>query len=281
MTVGTATRPATTVTRHATARTYLMCRPEHFEVTYRINPWMDPDAGVDRDRALAQWEALRASYLALGHRVETVEPAAGLPDMVFAANGGIVLDGRAMASRFTHDERAAEGELYRAWFAEAGFSPAIQSAHQNEGEGDVLLVGHRFLAATGFRTSLAAHDEIARFFEREVVSLTLVDPRFYHLDTALCVLDDRTIAYYPGAFSAASQELLAELYPDAVLATEADAEAFGLNAVSDGLNVHLAAGATTLIEELRRRGFRPIPVETDELIKAGGSAKCCTLELRR
>ncbi|WP_254052146.1 hypothetical protein [Aeromicrobium sp. A1-2] len=91
--------------RLATPQHYLMCRPEHFAVTYAINPWMDPSTPVDAGRAIAQWDALRSTYERLGHRVDVIEPAAGLPDMVFAANGGIVIDGRAMAARFTHAER--------------------------------------------------------------------------------------------------------------------------------------------------------------------------------
>ena len=40
----------TSVTRIQQHRTYLMCRPEHFTVSYRINPWMEP-ANPDRHRA--------------------------------------------------------------------------------------------------------------------------------------------------------------------------------------------------------------------------------------
>lgn len=277
----TTTLPDTAaVQRTARTQHYLMCRPEHFAVTYAINPWMDPSSPVDTSLALRQWDALRATYEDLGHRVDTIEPAAGLPDMVFAANGGIVIDGTAMASRFTHPERAAEGALYLDWFETAGLHPAVQATEQNEGEGDFLTIGKVLLAGTGFRTSPAAHREVADFFGREVVSLTLVDPRFYHLDTALTVLDDTTIAYFPGAFSAESRTELERRYPEAVLATAADAEVFGLNAMSDGRHVVLSDRAVHLHAQLRDHGFEPIGVDTSELLKAGGSAKCCTLEIR-
>lgn len=276
----TDTRAEATPLRIARPQRYLMCRPQHFAVTYAINPWMHPELPVDPALALHQWDVLRATYETLGHTVELVEPAAGLPDMVFAANGGIVSDGRAMASRFTHPERQAEGGLYEAWFRSVGLAPTIQAAEQNEGEGDVLRIGELFVAGTGFRTSLAAHREIAEFFGRQVVSLELVDPRFYHLDTALAVLDDETIAYYPAAFAPESQAELRQRFPDAIIATAADAEAFGLNVMSDGYNVVMSAGATALQEQLRARGYHPVGVDMSELMKAGGSAKCCTLEVR-
>ncbi|MBC8090781.1 MAG: amidinotransferase, partial [Pseudonocardia sp.] len=79
-----------------------MCRPVHFAVVYAINPWMRPDLPVDRERAVRQWELLRQTYLDLGHRVDLLDPVPGLPDMVFAANGATVVDGRVLGARFRH-----------------------------------------------------------------------------------------------------------------------------------------------------------------------------------
>lgn len=280
MVTSTVSETEGTRTRVSTPRHILMCRPTHFEVTYAINPWMNPLVPVDQDLAIAQWEAIQATYETLGHRVDVIEPITGLPDMVFAANGGIVHGGRALASNFTHPERQPEGAAYREWFESAGLSPAVQSTQQNEGEGDVLTVGNIMLAGTGFRTSREAHREINEFFDISVITLELVDPRFYHLDTALAVLDDTSIAYFPGAFDGASNLVLEQLFPTAIKASEVDAEAFGLNAMSDGRNVVLSDRAIGLHDQLRANGFNPIGVDTSELLKAGGSAKCCTLEIR-
>ncbi|MBF6331396.1 N-dimethylarginine dimethylaminohydrolase [Nocardia transvalensis] len=254
-----------------------MCRPDHFDVYYAINPWMDLATSVDRDRALAQWETLRATFERHGHRVDVIDGEAGLPDMVFAANGGLVIGGRALSARFANAERAAEGPAYHRWLSGQGFEVAAAS-ETNEGEGDFAVVGDRILAGTGFRSSLAAHREVEGFFGMPVVSLELVDPRFYHLDTAIMVLGD-TIAYYPAAFSAESAELLANLYPDAIVATAEDAEVLGLNGVCDGYHVFLSDRATALAARLRERGYEPVGIDLSELLKAGGSVKCCTLEL--
>jgi N-dimethylarginine dimethylaminohydrolase len=276
--------PAAPVTRVATPRHYLMCPPEHFAVAYAINPWMDAAIPADRDRALRQWEVLRRTYLDLGHRVDVVRAEPGLPDMVFAANGGLVVGGRALGARFAHPERGPEGPAYQRWFQAAvddgGLKEAVVPVATNEGEGDFLVVGDLILAGHGFRTQPAAHSEAQEFFGVPVISLRLVDPRYYHLDTALAVLDDRTVAYYPGAFSEGSREVLRRLFPDAVLAGAEDAAVLGLNAVSDGRNVVLSDRATGLAEQLRLRGFTPIGVDLSELLKAGGSVKCCTLEVR-
>lgn len=262
-----------------------MCPPTFFSVSYAINPWMDPTAAVDRGRAQRQWQRLRDLYLELGHEVEVIAARPELPDMVFAANGGLVIAGRALGARFAHPERGPEGEAYLDWFTGPGrdgaaITDVVRPVYVNEGEGDLLVVGDRLLAGTGFRTDPRAHAEVAAVFGLPVTTLHLVDPRFYHLDTALAVLDHRTVAYYPSAFRADSQRVLAELYPDALIATADDAAVLGLNAVSDGLHVVHAQAATSLAAQLRERGYEPVGVDLSELLKAGGGAKCATLELR-
>ncbi|GKQ38554.1 dimethylargininase [Streptomyces sp. A012304] len=271
-----AERPARTATR----RRLLMCRPRHYDVTYSINPWMNPERSTDNTLAVSQWERLRDLYIELGHNVEEVKPVEDLPDMVFAANGATVVDGKVYGARFRHAERTAEGPAYLRWFQEHGYTDVLWPEYINEGEGDFLTVGRRILAGTGFRTDVRAHTEAQEFFGLPVTSLTLVDPRHYHLDTALAVLSDDEIMYYPEAFTPGSRAVLRSLYPDAVLASAEDAAVFGLNAFSDGRHVLLPTAATGLHAQLRARGFEPIGVELTELLKAGGSVKCCTLELR-
>ncbi|HEX3792400.1 MAG TPA: amidinotransferase [Pseudonocardiaceae bacterium] len=261
-----------------------MCPPRHFAVQYVINPWMDPDVPVSAERALAQWTELVRVYRSFGHTVEEIEPRPDLPDMVFAANSGTVVHGQALGARFRAPQRAAEAEHYRRWFVEHGFRDMIMPAAINEAEGDFAWTGRLLLAGTGFRTDPAAHAEAQETLGVPVVSLTLVDPRYYHLDTALFVLDDtpgrEQIAYYPGAFSAGSQRVLRRLFPDAVLATAQDAACLGLNAVSDGYHVVLPVEATALAGTLAARGYHPVFVDISELRKAGGGPKCCTLEIR-
>ncbi|OLZ65233.1 amidinotransferase [Streptomyces amritsarensis] len=266
--------------RTARPRHYLMCRPHYFDVRYSINPWMDPTKPTVTETSLSQWKRLHDLFVELGHRIDLVEPVPDLPDMVFAANGATVLDGRVLVARFRHAYRAGESPAYLDWFARQGWGEVRQAEYVNEGEGDFLLAGDTLLAGSGFRSDPRAQQEAQEFFGRQVLGLTLVDPRFYHLDTALAVLDGDEVMYYPAAFSQESREVLAERFPDAVLAEEADAVAFGLNAVSDGLHVVLPEQARGLAAQLAERGFEPIGVDLSELLKAGGSAKCCTLELR-
>jgi N-dimethylarginine dimethylaminohydrolase len=267
-------------TRPARPRTYLMCPPTYFDVRYAANPWADTTRPADRQLAFAQWAWVRDLYRDLGHHVSEIPPLAGLPDMLFTANAATVVDGRVLLAKAQHEQRAAEARAHRDWFRAHGFREVYAAAHENDGEADCLLAGGQLLCGTGFRTSRRAHGEVAEVLRRPATSLTLVDPRFFHLDIALSVLSEQEITYYPLAFSPESQELLGRLYPDAIIATDADAEVFGLNAVSDGRHVVLPQEATNLIGQLRERRFIPLGVDVSELVRAGGGVKRCTLELR-
>jgi len=277
--------PAPTVAeRRATRRTVLMCRPEHFTVSYRINPWMHPEDPTDTGKSLAQWQTLYDLYLELGYDVHLIDPVEGLPDMVYAANGGFVLDGIAYGARFQYPERGPEGPAYMEWFAANGFE-VREPVSTNEGEGDFLLVGDTIFAGTGFRSDAASHDELRRIYDREVVTLKLIDPSFYHLDTAFAVLDSdggpASVAFLPKAFDAASLDILDSRFPEAIHVNDADAAVLGLNSFSDGRNVVIASRATDFERQLRERGFVPHGVDLSELLLGGGGVKCCTLELRR
>jgi N-dimethylarginine dimethylaminohydrolase len=272
--------------RRARLRHYLMCPPTFFDVSYSINPWMDPSGHVDRVLAVRQWSGLVDAYRATGHRVDLLKALPDLPDLVFAANGATVVDGHTLPARFANPERQAEAAVHTEWHRRNGIlyggGNVAEASAINEAEGDFAVMSRRILAGYGFRTTVEAHRELAALTDREVISLELVEPRLFHLDLALAVLDDERehIAYYPGAFSQPSRQLLAEMYPDALIAYEHDAYAFGLNAVSDGLNVFVPAGARQLREDLAAAGYWPISVDLSELIKGGGSVKCCTQEIR-
>ncbi len=172
--------------------------------------------------------------------------------------------------------------MHREWFRAHGFPSVREPVHINEGEGDFAVTASYLLAGRGFRASPLSHGEAQEFFGRPVLGLDLVDPRYYHLDTALTVLDDTTdeIMYYPPAFSPGSREVLRRLFPDALTAGDEDAAVFGLNGGSDSMHVLLPQAATGLFEPLRDRGFEPVGIDLSELLKGGGSVKCCTQELR-
>jgi N-dimethylarginine dimethylaminohydrolase len=258
-----------------------MCAPTHFKVDYQINPWMHPERPVSAARAQRQWQQIYDQLHLDGHDINLIPPVVGLPDMVFTANAGILIANKALVPRFRHWQRQPESRHFADAFAALGLAQVHQAQYINEGEGDFLLAGEHLLAGTGPRSDPNAAAEVADYFAIPTIALTLVDPRLYHLDTALTVLNGHTIAYWPGAFDHRSRGLLGELYPDAIIAEAVEAAQLGLNIISDGCTAIVAPGCPNLTSQLTERGFRVVPVATDELNKAGGGAKCCVLTHHR
>ncbi|MEL6385322.1 MAG: fused N-dimethylarginine dimethylaminohydrolase/saccharopine dehydrogenase domain-containing protein, partial [Cyanobacteria bacterium J06626_18] len=162
----------------------LMCAPQHYEVDYVINPWMEGNIHrSSRDRAQDQWERLH-TLLKDYATVELVEPQPGWPDMVFTANAGLVLGDTVVLSRFFHPERQGEEPHFQKWFADQGYTVhTLPQGLPFEGAGDALLdrAGEWLWAGYGFRSELDSHPYLAQWLDVEVLSLRLIDRRFYHL----------------------------------------------------------------------------------------------------
>jgi lysine-ketoglutarate reductase/saccharopine dehydrogenase-like protein (TIGR00300 family) len=263
---------------------FLMCPPTHYDVDYVINPWME--GNVHRSAkavAAAQWQQLQG--VLAGHaRVELMEPQPGLPDLVFTANAGVVVDDRVVLARFFHPERQGEEPWFQSWFESQGYSVTLLPADLPfEGAGDALLdrSGGWLWAGYGFRSELAAHPLLAQALAVEVLSLRLMDERFYHLDTCFCPLSDGTLLYYPPAFDFYSNRLIETRVPAAkrLVVGEADALAFACNAVNVGRSVILNQASAGLRQQLQTRGYDVVETPLSEFLKAGGAAKCLTLRL--
>ncbi|MDB9375237.1 TIGR00300 family protein [Nodularia sphaerocarpa] len=263
---------------------FLMCAPDHYDVDYVINPWMEGNIHKSsRDRAVEQWEKLH--HILKQHAiVDLVPPQIGWPDMVFTANAGLVLGKNVVLSRFLHKERQGEEPFFQNWFEENGYTVNLLPKDLPfEGAGDALLdrEGRWLWAGYGFRSELDSHPYLAKWLDIEVLSLRLIDERFYHLDTCFCPLANGYLLYYPGAFDAYSNRLIEmRVAPEKRIAiTEADAVNFACNTVNVESIVIMNKASNTLKTRLADFGFRVIETPLTEFLKAGGAAKCLTLRV--
>jgi N-dimethylarginine dimethylaminohydrolase len=270
------------------SRTFLMCPPEYFDVAYVINPWMQGNMrNIDNRLAKAQWRGLydRVSHHA---RVRLMHPEPSSPDMVFTANAGLVLERNFLVSRFRHLERQSEEPYFAEWFVEHGFAVTAGPPEVSfEGAGDalfdrglpVLWLGHGHRSMMGAQAFIATN--ITALANIEIVSLELVDERFYHLDTCFCPLEGGALLYYPKAFSADSLASIEARVPESrrIVCSDEDAQAFACNAVNIGKTAIVNAATQGFIDALGAHGFAVEQSPLSEFMKAGGSAKCLTLDI--
>ncbi len=263
---------------------FLMCSPDHYDVDYVINPWMEGNIHKSsRDRAVEQWQKLH--HVLKDHTlVDLVQPQIGWPDMVFTANAGLVLGNTVVLSRFFHKERQGEEPFFKQWFESKGYTVhELPKDLPFEGAGDALLdrEGRWLWAGYGFRSELDSHPYLAKWLDIEVVSLRLMDERFYHLDTCFCPLNGGYLLYYPPAFDSYSNRLIEMRVPQEkrIVIAEADAVNFACNAVNIDSVVVMNQASDNLKARLTAAGFEVIETPLTEFLKAGGAAKCLTLRV--
>ncbi|GAN53340.1 dimethylarginine dimethylaminohydrolase family protein [Tanticharoenia sakaeratensis] len=278
------------------APTFLLVDPTHYDVSYAINPWMQPDAWARdpdgfADRARRSFNDLKAALERAGARIIVEDGAPGLPDMVFPANGGIVFDGKAVPPHFRFPQRQGETERFRTIFRRLVKDGVLRNVAElpdhvlQEGAGDCLWDQTRGCAWGGFgqRSDEASIEAVSRLFSIRVEPLRLHTERFYHLDTCFHVLPRGEILYYPPAFDDATQARIAAIVPESmrIVATDEDAARFCVNAVAFDDQVIMAEPAASLRARLEARGYTVHGVELTPFMMSGGGAYCMTLRLDR
>jgi len=259
----------------------LMCSPDYFDIEYEINPWMSTKNQVQSIEAMDQWKKLYDIYAnKLGWEVKLIDPIEKLPDMVFTANGALVISGKVALPTFRAPDRQPETKYFRKWFEDNGYNEIFEPKYDFEGEGDALLWNDTLFAGYPWRSDQASHVELEQFFKVKIVPLQLADARFYHLDTCLTIIDSETVSIWPKAFTEESIKKIKEIVPNVIEARDEDTLAYGLNAMSDGKNIVLSDKAYGLIEIYKQKGMNVQTVPITEYQKSGGGVKCLTLELR-
>jgi len=255
----------------------LMCRPDFFSIEYEINPWMHIANQVNHGLALKQWKNLFKSYQESGATIELINPVAGLPDMVFTANGGIVYNTIFISSHQRFRQRQGEESYFQKWFADHQYT-VVTLNHYQSGEGDALWYREQLYLAYGFRSELAAHREVSHILGQPVISLELVDPQYYDFDTCFCPIADQVVLYYPGAFSKTSCALIEQL-PGAVALTQKEAHHLVTNSILVGKTLFTQFINPRLRYIFKRVNIQVKCLDMSEFNKSGGGIKCLTLIL--
>jgi len=268
------------------AKHVLLCPPAYFDVVDQKNPYMSKNPGVDRAKAEGQWQALCSALEQAGCRVDTIAPAPGLEDMVFAANQVFVgfHEGTGkfiVPSRMVHASRQREVPFYVDWFRQRGYKVIEVDLGEEHLEGHGDLLWHpdwsRIYAGYGFRSTQAGVEKFRDAMSKlgiPVVPLRLIDPYCYHLDTCFCPLNDESVLVYPGAYAPESLATLRGFWKRVHELTPGETHKFmGNGIVANGryLTPHLTPHLEII---LREEGLTPVIVETSEFEKAGGSLFC-------
>jgi N-dimethylarginine dimethylaminohydrolase len=259
--------------------TFLLCSPDFFKLDNPINPWM-VDSNIDLRAAKSQWFNLVSEIQKAGGKVKVVNQIEELPDMVFAANSGVVSNNIFISSNMKYDQRKPEVKHYKKWFSNNGYSVVdIVPSFNFEGCGDVIIHKNMLIGGYGYRSDLPAIDIVASTLNLELASLKLADPRYYHLDTCFCIVSDSHAIYYPKAFCSGEIKKLKnkiELIP----VCEEDARLFMCNSMLVNDTLLVPEIDTKIGKKLRDNfGIKIKHVKVQEFLKSGGSIQCLCLKI--
>ena len=270
----------------------LLVKPTYFDVEYIINPHMKGMVGaVDKMQAQNEWEHLKDGYEELGFDVHVLDGKKGLPDMVFCANQSLPFSDEAdnlkvVMSIMAADERKEEVPPVEKFYKDLGyeiFHLDSSKVDNYEGMGDGLWHFKRQLlwGGYGFRSSLTAYKQISEILNVPVIALELVDENFYHLDTCMCMLNEKNCLIYADAFTDTGLEMIHKMFENVIEATTYEAvKMFAVNAACpDGKNVFIQQGCTDVNQKLRDAKFSVHEFSTYEFIKSGGSVFCMKMML--
>jgi N-dimethylarginine dimethylaminohydrolase len=256
----------------------LLCPPDFYGIEYEINPWMSRAHNALPTLARNQWDRLRQTLIPLGARIELMIAQQNLPDMVFAANAGLVSGKKFIRSNFRYVERRGEEAHFEKWFSNSGYEIVrLPEGLYFEGEGDALFCGDVLFCGYRFRSDIRSHQAIGDILKSLVISVELVDDRFYHLDTCFCPLPGGEAIWYPAAFDEYGQKVVRQRVKDLVEVCPEEAAHFACNAVVLGKDIVLADRSPQLCQSLKERGYRTHELPMSEFIKSGGACKCLTL----
>ena len=261
-------------------RRLLLCPPDYYGIEYEINPWMNRAENAVPEIARQQWGGLMTKLENLGCQVELLKPVAKLPDMVFTANAGMVVGQRFIRSNFRFAERRGEEPYYDEWFKLHGYEIVhLPKELYFEGEGDALFCSDILFCGYRFRSDIRSHQHLGELLKCLVISVELVEDRYYHLDTCFCPLSDGAAVWYPGAFDSYGQSAIRHHLNDLIEVHPEEATHFACNAIVLGKDVVLPEATPRLTAELNGRGYRTHPLPMTEFLKAGGACKCLCLLL--
>lgn len=259
-----------------------MCKPTYFDVIHKdLNAHMTMYKPVDKKLALIQYTNLTNFLRSIGVVVNFIESRPSLVDMVFAANGALIdkQSHSAIIATFAASPRQDESIYWKSFLESQNFK--IHALNVSfEGQGDALFSHHdsKLWIGHGFRTSSEAVRIVSKLFDnKNVLSLKLIHPKYYHLDTCFCVLNQNCVMYYPDAFDTQSLTLIESNFEDRIIVSQNDAESFACNAVQISNYVILHSASETLKHKLSSRNLTVVENNMSEFLLSGGSVKCCVL----
>lgn len=276
-------------------RKVLLCPPDFYNIQTAENVYMKNHIGkVDKKKSHRQWESLFSHYLQLKYRkiiddVLVIPAADELQDMVFCANQTFPWvtsekEKIVLMSNMKSASRQKEVPYFENFFTTSGYKAVyLKSKKCWEGMGDTIPHPFKMLLYGGYghRSEPITFDEISKMLNLPILTLRLVNEKYYHLDTCFLPLDENTVFICKEAFDEEGIKTITHNFSNVIFIPDNEAEKyFSLNAhcINDKkTNSRIAViqeGCKLTIKHLEKYGYEILETDTSEFMKSGGSVFC-------
>ncbi len=239
---------------------------------------------VDPERTHEEFDNLKNIYKKIGLDVWIMDPEPGLPDMVYTANCGFVIDNLFIKANFRYQQRRKESDFAEKLFRQKKFKIAtLPSNVYFEGQGDLFFRDGKFFAAYGRRTSKKAIGHLENILGEKIITFMVKkDPYFFHLDTCFAPLGKGKVIIHPASFSNDDIDKIKKNFRKVITVSKKDNPFFCCNIVATDDAVIVGKGMSKDIKRtLEKEGLKVFETPMNEYFKGGGSVKCTTLEFFR
>ncbi|MEK3938796.1 dimethylarginine dimethylaminohydrolase family protein [Bacillus sp. FSL R5-0431] len=270
------------MSEHDDLQEVLLCSPIYMEIKQIINETQKHFAreNISQMKAVAQHKQLIQTLK--NHQVRPIMLPANdrFPEQVFTRDIGFTIGHTLFVSSMAAPVRQGEEQLLKEWAQGKGWKTVTLTNGTIEG-GDVLVDQTRVFVGTSKRTNPAAIHELKKeLTDHDIIPIHL-PPHILHLDCVMNILSHDEILIYPEAFKKEDLHLL-KMHYDLIEISEQEQFTLGPNILSIGQKkvISLPINQQTNAA-LTAHGYTVIEVDFSEIIKSGGSFRCCTLPIRR
>ncbi|RHW37682.1 hypothetical protein D1B33_08040 [Lysinibacillus yapensis] len=267
---------------YGTLQKVVLCEPRYMEIQEIINDVQKAyiNDNIDRSLAISQHKEFEQTLRDAGVEVIKLQPSKSLPEQVFTRDIGFTLGHQLFISEMANPIRQGEDEVLAQWVNEHNISYKKFSKDSIEG-GDVIVDGHRVFIGISHRTCkdaiLALKKELPDF---EIIPIRF-NPKYLHLDCVFNILSPQDALIYPDAFNPDTVERLSSMY-HLIEVNESEQFSMGTNVLSIGQNRVISLPINREVNnQLRENGYQVIEVDFSEIIKSGGSFRCCSMPIVR
>ncbi|OIJ12012.1 hypothetical protein BKP37_14630 [Anaerobacillus alkalilacustris] len=270
------------VNEYGVLRKVILCEPKHMTIRDVINDTQKhfKDVGIHIEKAMEQHKHFAQVLRDNNIDVILLPPAKKFPEQVFTRDIGFTLGHTIFVADMANNIRRGEEQILKDWLKGEEVSYYNIIGDQIEG-GDVIIDGGTIYVGISDRTNEAAIAHLTRLLPSFNIITVPFQNKYLHLDCIFNILSPSEALIYPGVIDKKKEELIASRY-ELIEVTKEEQFTLGTNVLSIGNKKVISLPVNKNVNnELRKRGYEVIEVDITEIIKSGGSFRCCSMPLVR